>query len=135
MAFKPGVSGNPAGRPRGSRNNSTRLREKLDRELPSILKKLTALALDGDVAAAKLILDRALPPLRAEAATVRLTGVQGDGLSAQAGAVLTAVTEGRLAPDTGAMLLSALANTVRVVEVADISRRLEALEAEKNGAE
>lgn len=133
MAFKPGQSGNPAGRPKGSKNNSTRLREKLDRELPSILKKLTALALDGDVAAAKLILDRALPPLRPEAAAVRIPGVQGASLSDQASAVLAAVAEGKMPPDTGGMILSALASTAKALELADLMHRIAALEA-KNDA-
>ena len=134
MAFKPGVSGNPAGRPKGSKNNSTRLREKLERELPSILRKLTALAIEGDTAAAKLILDRALPPLRAEAAVVRVPGVQGASLAERAGDVLGAIVEGRLPPDTGAMILSALASTAKALEVADLMRRIDLLEA-KNGTD
>lgn len=92
------------------------------------MKRLVSMAIAGDVAAMKLLLDRTLPPLRHEAATVRLTGVQGDSLSAQASAVLTAVTEGRLPPDVGALILSAMANAVRTIEVAEIARRLEALE-------
>lgn len=134
MAFKPGFSGNPAGRPRGSKNSSTRLREKLSRELPSILKRLTAQALDGDVAAAKLILDRALPPLRPESAVVRVPGVQGASLAERAGDVLGAIVEGRLPPDTGAMILSALASTAKALEVADLMRRIDLLEA-KNGTD
>lgn len=128
MAFIPGQSGNPGGRPKGSKNSSARIREGLAKELPNILRKLTAQALEGDTAAARLILDRALPPLRPESATVRIPGAQGASLADRAGAALVAIAAGELPPDVGAMILSAMASTVRVIEVADIARRLELLE-------
>lgn len=135
MTFRPGVSGNPNGRPRGSKNTATRLREKLSRELPSILKKLVAMASEGDTSAAKLILDRCLPPLRPVADVVRIPSAQGGTLSERASDVLEAITSGGLPTDVGAMLLSALASTAKAIEVADLVRRLELLEAEKNGTD
>lgn len=129
MAFKPGQSGNPGGRPKGSVNKSTRLRLRFEKELPSVMKRVVAAALSGDMAAAKLVLDRTLPPLRPESAPVRIPGVQGASLSDRAGAVLVAIAEGGLPPDTGAMILSAMANAVNVIEVADFARRLALLEA------
>lgn len=131
MAFAKGTSGNPAGRTRGSKNTSTKLREKLEKELPSILRKLVAQAIEGDVGAAKLILDRALPPLRPEAASVKIPGVQGSPLSERAGAILVAIAEGRIPPDIGASLLNAMASTVRIIKVGDLVRRLEALEVDR----
>lgn len=131
MAFQPGQSGNLNGRPKGTRNAATALRAKLLKETPAIIRKLVALASKGDVAAAKLILDRALPPLRPVAATVNIPGAEGASLSQQASAVLEAITSGKLEPDIGASILSALANVSRTLEVSEISRRLDALEADR----
>lgn len=50
------------GRPLGSRNSTQMFLEKIGREnAESILKKVIELALSGDLSAAKLVLDRAMP--------------------------------------------------------------------------
>ncbi len=67
--FKEGQSGNPAGRPKGSRNLSTILRELLDEEIELsdgekkkykevIIRKLITKANDGDLRAITEIFDR-----------------------------------------------------------------------------
>lgn len=129
MAFQKGQSGNPAGKPRGTVNAVTRLRRKLATEVPAIMSRMVRAALDGDVQAARLILERTVPSLKPEAAAVRFPGVQGAPLSERAGAILVAIAEGKIPPDTGAVLLSALANTVKVIELAVLAERLERLEA------
>ncbi|MGK2913912.1 MAG: DUF5681 domain-containing protein [Porticoccaceae bacterium] len=127
--FKPGVSGNPKGRPPGIPNRITKLREKLSRELPSILARVVKAAEDGDMAAARLILERTIPTIRPESLPVRLPGKPGDSLGKRAVAVVDAVAAARMAPDTGAALLVALANAAKAIEVKDLGDRLAALEA------
>lgn len=132
MAYLRGQSGNPAGRPKGAKNTSTVLRAKLSKGLPRILSKLTALALEGDTAAMKMVLDRVLPTLRPVSAAVQIPGAQsGDSLSATASAVLEAITSGQLPPDVGATIMASIAATARAVEIGEISRRLELLEADR----
>lgn len=61
MTFQPGQSGNPAGRPKGSSNKQlAMLRDAVEQVLPLVLQR----ALDGDVDAQKLILERGLPKFR-----------------------------------------------------------------------
>ncbi len=68
--FLPGKSGNPVGRPKGSKNKATIRRELalgkadkiLHKALPSVVQKLVALAQEGDTTAMKLILDRTVAP-------------------------------------------------------------------------
>lgn len=127
--FQPGISGNPNGRPLGSKNSSTRMRERFAKEVPGVMRKVVAAALAGDMQAAKLVLDRVLPPLKAEAATVRLPGVAGAPLGERAMAILVAIVEGRLPPDVGADLLAAMASSVRVIELSLMAARVDALEA------
>ena len=71
--FPAGVSGNPNGRPKGARNKSTLLREameqkvdrKLSREIPQVLDVVIRAAKGGDMSAAKMLLDRAVPVQKA----------------------------------------------------------------------
>ena len=64
--FPPGKSGNPAGRPLGSRNKTTQMAQALfDENGQVIVEKITELALEnGDLAALKICIDRILPPLK-----------------------------------------------------------------------
>jgi hypothetical protein len=59
-AFKKGVSGNPAGRPPGSRNKSTlALEQILEDEAEQITRKAIELAKDGNIAALRLCMTAA----------------------------------------------------------------------------
>src|SRR5580704_6937267 len=61
--FKAGRSGNPAGKPKGSRNAATLAMEALlDGESEALTRKAIELAKGGDMAALRLCLDRILPP-------------------------------------------------------------------------
>ena len=60
--FAKGVSGNPAGRPMGSRNAATEMAQALlDGEADALVRKCVELALDGNPAAMKLCLERLVP--------------------------------------------------------------------------
>ncbi len=60
--FVKGESGNPHGRPKGSLNNTTKIAMTLiDSEIEAVTRKAIELALNGDMQAIKLILERTLP--------------------------------------------------------------------------
>ena len=131
-AWRAGQSGNPRGRRPGS-GEVAKLRAAIAEHVPVIIERLTAAALQGDVGAARLLLERVCPPLKAaeEAAPLALP----DGtLTAKGAAVLGAVAAGTLAPGQGAALLGAIGTLARVVEVDELERRLTALEARTPGA-
>ena len=70
--FRPGQSGNPNGRPKGSRNAATlALESLLDGEAEALTRKAVELALAGDIAALRLCLDRILPPRKGSACLIR----------------------------------------------------------------
>ena len=126
--WKPGQSGNPKGRPKGIPNPQARLRKMIDAE--AIVKKLEAAALGGDVQAARTLLERALPVYRATAEPVMVDGIRcADSLTDKARAVLEAVAQGKVPPDIGAQLVTAIGTVARVAEVDELLRRIEALEA------
>ena len=69
--WKPGQTGNPKGRPPGQ-SEITRLRASLAGDVPEILAGLVLAAKGGDVQAARLILERILPPVKAIEQAVEL---------------------------------------------------------------
>ncbi|MEH6552404.1 MAG: DUF5681 domain-containing protein [Pseudomonadales bacterium] len=65
MVFKKGESGNPQGRPVGTRNKTTLAALSLiEGEGEQLARKAVELALDGDLPALKLCMDRLLPPAK-----------------------------------------------------------------------
>lgn len=127
--WKPGESGNPAGRRPGT-GEVARLRAAIAEHVPEIVAKLVEAAKDGDTQAARLLLERVIAPLKAaeESAAVPLPA---GTLAEQGRALLSAAAAGELAPGQAAALLGALGTLARVVEVDELTRRVEALEARK----
>jgi hypothetical protein len=128
MPFKPGQSGNPAGKPKGTKHKSTLIREALARHLPEILGKLIEQAKSGDTHAAKLLLERALAPLKSVDAPVAVPGPGSGSVAALGGAVVARMLEGNLTPNEATALLAALAAQSKLVETDELTRRVEALE-------
>jgi hypothetical protein len=76
--FQPGVSGNPAGRPKGAKNKSTLAAEALlDGEAEALTRKAVEMALRGDTVALRLCLERLMPPRRDRPVAVRRGRHQG----------------------------------------------------------
>ena len=126
--WKPGQTGNPKGRPPGQ-SEITRLRASLAGDVPEILAGLVLAAKGGDVQAARLILERILPPVKAIEQAVELQLPEGGTLTAKATAVLSAVAGGDLAPSQGTALLGAIGTLARVTEIDELTARIAALEA------
>ena len=127
--FKPGKSGNPAGRPPLS-DTVCRLRKLILSHGPDVVAKLVELALEGDTGAARVLLDRIMPTLKPVQIPKPLPVdyVEGD-LSGQASAVFGALFAGRLDVDTAKMLLDGLVVVARLKETDELARRIAALEA------
>ena len=129
-AWKPGQSGNPKGRPAGT-GEVGKLRAAIAKRVPDLLDAMMAKALDGDVGAARLLLERAVAPLKAMEQPQALTLPDGT-LTEQGHAVLRSVANGVLAPSQGAALLGAIGTLARVTELDELESRIAALEA-RNG--
>ncbi|AGA90545.1 hypothetical protein Thimo_1773 [Thioflavicoccus mobilis 8321] len=124
--YKPGESGNPSGKPRGAVSKTTKLRRSIERDLPDILSALVAQAKEGDVQAAKLLVDRCLPALRPVDAP---TPVQlGDTLTEHGQSVMAALSTGQLGVSQAASLLAALSALAKIIETDELTRRVEQLE-------
>jgi len=110
--WKPGQSGNPAGRPRGV-SEVGKIRAGIAARLPEILEKLIQLSLEGDTAAARLLLERAIAPLRSIDPAVMLN-LADDTLTDQGRAVLASAAAGLLLPGQGGQLIAGIGQLARV---------------------
>lgn len=131
MSFKPGKSGNPKGRPKGRLDRRAQWREALAGHGDDLVSKVVELALDGDVQALRLCIDRAIPAYRPAAEPVKFK-IQGETLTEQAQCILAAVSRGELDPMTGKSLLDGVASFAKLVEIDEIVRRLDQLEGSKD---
>ena len=131
-AWETGQSGNPKGRPAGT-GEVAKLRAAIADRVPELLAAMMARALDGDVGSARLLLERAIAPLKAAEQSQALSLPDGT-LTDQGRAVLASVAAGELAPGQGAALLGAIGTLARVAEIDELARRIEVLE-EKHHAQ
>jgi hypothetical protein len=124
--WKAGESGNPAGRKPGT-GEVAKIRAAIAKRLPELLDKLMIQAMEGDTAAARLLLERAVAPLKAIEQPQALSLPNGT-LTEQGRAVLAAVAAGELAPGQGAQLVAAIGTLARVAEIDELAARVAALE-------
>ena len=121
--FKPGTSGNPSGRPKSDTAN---LKPLLAKHGKDVLQKVIDTALNGDMTACKLILDRLYPALKPQALTVNIKA--SGALTEQGQAVITEALKGSIAPDTASTLMTMLSNQSKLIEMDELIQRIEALE-------
>ena len=65
MPWKQGQSGNPKGRPRKSQKTMAQLRSQISEHLPDVIEVLANAAKEGDVQAARILVERCVPSMRA----------------------------------------------------------------------
>lgn len=132
--FKPGQSGNPDGRPKGSRNATTlALETLLDGQAQALTQKAIDLALTGDMVALRLCLDRILPPRKDRPVTFTLPAINSaQDAAATVSAVLAAVATGELTPADAGEISKLIETYVKAFEMAELAERLDRLERMTN---
>lgn len=128
--FEKGQSGNPAGRPKGSRNATTiALENLLDGQAEALTNKAVEMALNGDMAAMRLCMDRILPPRKDRPVTFYLPSINSAGdAAAVTSAVLSAVANGEITPADAGEIGKLVEAYVKAFETAELAERLERLE-------
>ena len=130
MPFQPGESGNPAGRPLGSRNKTTIMAEQLlDGEAEEIIRKLIDNAKKGEAFAAKLCVERLVPLRKGRAIALEVEPVASpaDAMAA-AVAIMRALNAGDLSAAEAADLAKTVEACANIVTITDLSERLARLE-------
>ena len=123
MAFTKGKSGNPSGRPK---TDTANLKPLLVKHGEPVLQKVIDAALEGDLTACKLVLDRLYPGIKSQAMPVNIP--VGATLPETGNSVVTETMSGNVPPDIGASLITALSNQAKLVEFTELSLRLARIE-------
>ena len=128
--FSKGTSGNPSGRPPGSRNHATLLMESLlEGEAEQLTRKAIELALGGDITALRLCLERLMPPRKDRPIHLILPPVENvQQISLAMAKVFAAISEGEITPTEAEVVSNILATHKNVLVAQDFERRLEDLE-------
>lgn len=112
--WKPGQSGNPAGRKPGTKIKRTLLREELERDGPALANAIKSKALEGDMTAAGLWLARLEPVVRQRGETVEFTLDETAPISKQMESVIRAIADGELTIDDAQQIVDVLRQLAEV---------------------
>jgi hypothetical protein len=128
--FRPGQSGNRAGKPKGTRNRATMLAEQLlDGEAETMVRTAIEWAKNGNMTALRLCLDRILPARHDRPVRFAMPMLNSAEDAAKAvGAITTAVARGELTPAEAGELSRVIEAYVKALETSEIERRLKILE-------
>src|SRR5450759_4888192 len=128
--FSKGTSGNPAGRPLGSRTHATLLMESLlEGEAEQLTRKAMELAMAGDITALRLCLERLIPPRKDRPIHLLLPTIENvQQICLAMTRVSAAIGEGEITPTEGEVLSNVLVAHKTVLETGDLGRRMDELE-------
>jgi Family of unknown function (DUF5681) len=128
--FRPGQSGNPKGRPKGSRNRTTLAIESLlEGQATALTQKAIDLALSGDRIALRICLDRILPVRKDRPIEFVMPKIETVADAPKAiGAITSAVARGEITATDAADVSRLIEIYVRAVEASDLDKRLKDLE-------
>jgi hypothetical protein len=128
--FVAGISGNPKGRPSGG-GSIAELRTSIAEHIPEIIAKQVELAKKGDPQAARLLLERVIPPLKAAEVPATLAATTTASLADQGREIVASIASGELSPGQGSQVLSALSTLAALIETDELSKRLVVLEEQQ----
>ena len=129
--FKPGQSGNPAGKPKGARHAALLALDAIGEEAAKdVLAKVIEAAKEGDARSAEIILRRLWPERKGRPVLIELPPIEkpADIVTGLA-AVAAAMAAGEITPDEASAVAGVLEGQRRAIETADLEARLAALEA------
>ncbi len=129
--FDKGHSGNPAGRPAGSRNKATLAAEALlDGQSAALTQMAVDRAFAGSDLALRLCLDRILAPRRERTVRFALPPVRSAAdLAATLEAITAAVADGELTTGEAFELSQVVQTFINAIEASDFERRLQLVES------
>ncbi|MBK7676961.1 MAG: hypothetical protein IPJ27_20620 [Candidatus Accumulibacter sp.] len=128
--WQPGQSGNPTGRPKGSRNRVTLVAlAAMEEGADAIARKVVDLAKEGDISAARLVLERLVQPAKERPVFLSLPDTSSaNGVAQAQSAILQAVAAGDLLPGEAATLAGIVEARRKALETQELEARISALE-------
>lgn len=128
--WKPGQSGNPKGKPVGTRNRASLLAEQLiGSEAEKLVRAVIDKALSGDSTCLRLCLERLSPPVRERPVCIPLPALAGVGdATSILSELVVGVASGDVLPSEAAAVAGVVESFRRAVETQDLERRVAELE-------
>ncbi len=125
--FKKGKSGNPHGKPKGSRHKASLLVEKIfESDLEIVCSQVVQQAKEGNLIAAKIILDRILPARKDRLININLPLVKNSDDAIEALRLIChAVGNGEITPLEGESLSKMIEIQIKGLELHDYEKRLQ----------
>lgn len=129
--FKKGQSGNPNGKPKGAKNKSTLAAEALlEGSLEKICRRIEEEAVNGNMQAAKMVLERFLPPRKDRLIRFDLPEIKNTrDILIASNAIIAAVCRGEISPSEGEALSRVIAVHAQTIENHDFEERVEVMES------
>src|SRR5215210_1966890 len=130
-AWPKGTSGNPAGRPKGSRHQALVALDAIGAEgAAAVLRRVVDAAAGGDMRAADILLRRLWPERRGRPLQLDLPAVEtAADLPGAYGGLLRAVAAGEASPEEAQAVAALFEGQRRAIETTALERRIAALEA------
>lgn len=134
--FAPGQSGNPAGRPKGTRHQALVALDAIGAEgAERVLRRVMAMADNGDLKACELILTRLWPPRRSRPVLLELPSMHtAADLIPALGALIAALGSGQISPEEANSVASVLEVHRKAIETIELDTRIAALEGRVTAA-
>jgi len=128
--FKRGQSGNPKGRPKGSRNRaSIAVDTLLDGEAEKLTRKCVEWAMDGDSVAMRLCMERICPPRKDHPVTFEMPAMKTASDSvAVMGSLLSALADGAVTPSEASAISGIIETFRKTIETSELEERIQVLE-------
>jgi len=127
---------NTGGRPKGTKNKRTLIREALNAEFNDgelgFWKAAAQQAKEGDSQVMALIANRLIPALKSEIQSVEIDLPEGNAVAvAVAQSLVVSAANGDLSPDQLGSLISSLATVLKIEEATLLEERVSILEAKR----
>jgi Family of unknown function (DUF5681) len=128
--FQKGQSGNPSGKPPGTRARVTVLAEKLiEDQHDDIMKAVIERAKGGDPTAMRLCIERLIPVRKGRPVVFDLPAIEtAAGVANALGAIAGAMAAGELTPDEAGAVAGVIEAKRRAIETVEHEERLQKLE-------
>lgn len=128
--FQPGQSGNPAGRPPGARNQATMAAlTLLEGECEALTRKAVELALNGDIQALRLCLERIVAPVRERPINITLPTIEcTEDAPRFTAALLDAVASGEIKVADAATIIGIAEVHCEAIRIANRAAKIKGLD-------
>lgn len=130
--WQKGQSGNPKGRKKGGKTQSTIIRQQLESHSDEIINKVVEIALRGNLNAIKLCLERICPPLKQAEVSFEFGNIGGKSLTEKGEVIINSLAEGNITAHEARNAISILLTQGRLKEIDELENRLSSLEEALN---